>query len=134
MTQDITVHADQDLIGRRGVNHPPLISLDPMNLRTSAVDEEITCAWCRRALGLLAETPLPEKEESKARGWTVYVSVSGEPMEAVSFDADRIEVNEGPPSVSFLRDDKLVAGFPLGRVVYWVSEDATLDTKEAPAS
>lgn len=132
MTTNTIIHADQDLLGRRGADHPPIPRLDSLpDLLTSTNPAEISCLWCRRALGLLDDDPVPAEEESKVREWTVTVANSGGAVDEVTVDADEVEINDDPPTLSFLREGRLVAGFPLGRVVCWFSDDSQLE-KDAP--
>lgn len=127
MTTNTIIHADQDLLGRRGSDHPPIFLGDgDLDIPTSSDPAEITCPWCRRALGLLDDDPVPAEEESKVREWTVRTSVEGL-LDEVTIDADAIELNDDPATISFVRDGRVVAGYQLRYVVQWVAEDAMVE-------
>lgn len=133
MTMTI-IHAEPELLGRRQINHPPVHLPTDDGLATSAVAAEITCAWCRRTLGLLDETPLPDAG-SETRQWTVFLAkmFDDESAAEVRVDADRLELTVDPVTITLMRDGVPVFGAPLSRVTHWLSEDSRVE-KDAPAS
>lgn len=127
MTTNTIIHADQELLGRRGSDHPPILRADDgFDLPMSSDPAEITCLWCRRTIGLLDDDPVPTEEESKVREWTVRTSVEGA-LDEVTIDADAIELNDDPATISFVRGGRVVAGYQLRYVVQWVAEDAMVE-------
>jgi len=121
-----TVHASEELLGRRAVNHPP--GFDPTGL-TSEQNDDINCHWCRSTLGL---AELPTQTGVKVREWTVVTCIDGV-LDQTTVDADTIELNGDLGSIKFLRDGAGVFGAPLVRIAYWFAEDVQLE-KDLPAS
>lgn len=125
----MTIHADPEILGRRLTNHPPT-EPDDDGLSTTTEPGDITCEWCRHALGINDIKAKDEKEvEEKAvdvRTWTVVLGDGGD-AETVNVDADTIDTDLDTRIVTFSRDGQSVLGVPLVRARYWFAEDVELD-------
>jgi len=131
----MTIHADPEILGRRLTSHPPAAPGDD-GLSITTEPGDITCDWCRHALGINDINPKGDKaegeKEAEVRSFTVAYAHDGI-VEKLTADADRIEVHEEGNFLALLRADQLVVGVPMGRVVFWVAANAELD-KETTAS